>query len=146
MDVMGVARLVLRVVLGVIFLGGGIAHLVLGRSDPAGYAPFGETALLPWLTHLWSSFVMPHIGLLTLLLGLAELVVGAGLLSRGRAVVAAAWAAAVFLVFVVVLGCAFPVESAGEDLLKNRLAPGLLGLGALVVAMGEGSQVRRDVA
>lgn len=133
---------VLRYVLGVVFLGGGVAHLILGRTHPAGYAPFGKTALLPALTDLWSSFVMPNIGVLTVLLGVAELLVGAGLLSRGPAVTVAASAAVAFLVFIIVLGCAFPVESVGEDLLKNRLAPALLGMCALLVASRQATLAR----
>lgn len=133
---------VLRYVLGVIFLGGGLAHLVLGRTHPAGYASFGKTALLPALTDLWSSFVMPNIGVLTVLLGVAELLVGVGLLSRGSAVTVAASAAAAFLVFIVVLGCAFPVESVGEDLLKNRLAPALFVMCALLVASRQAALAR----
>lgn len=39
---------------------------------------------MPALTELWSAVVMPHIGVLTLLLGLAELAAGAGLLAGAR--------------------------------------------------------------
>ena len=44
-----------------VFVGGGIAHLVLGSVAPDAYAAFGETALVPALQELWANSVMPNI-------------------------------------------------------------------------------------
>lgn len=103
----------------VIFVAGGIAHFVLGRLQPEGYAAFADTALFPWLGDLWMSFVMPNIGWLTIVLGLYEIACGVGVVSR-RTVTVAAWGMLAFLVFITIVGYGFPTESFGEDLLKNR--------------------------
>ena len=87
---------------------------------PEGYAVFGETALLPWLSALWGSFVMPNIGWLTIVLGIFEIAVGLGMLWR-RTARAAAWGMLAFLIFITTLGYGFPTSSFGEDLLKNRV-------------------------
>ena len=65
-------RQVVRFLFAVIFIGGGIAHFVMGRTMPDGYAVFGDTALIPGLGAVWDSFVMPNIGWLTILTGIFE--------------------------------------------------------------------------
>lgn len=112
-------RVIIRVLFAAIFIAGGIAHLILGRLQPEGYAVFAGTALFPWLSDLWASFVMPNIGWLTVLLGAYELACGIGMVHR-RTVAVAAWGMIVFLVFITIVGYGFPVTSLGEDLLKNR--------------------------
>ncbi|MDN5557966.1 MAG: hypothetical protein L0G23_00805 [Ruaniaceae bacterium] len=117
---MNLYRKIVRGLFAVIFVAGGVAHLVLGRVAPEGYAVFGETALLPWLSALWGSFVMPNIGWLTIVLGIFEIAVGLGMLWR-RTARAAAWGMLAFLIFITTLGYGFPTSSFGEDLLKNRV-------------------------
>ncbi|MDO5504510.1 MAG: hypothetical protein Q4G67_15205 [Actinomycetia bacterium] len=113
-------RPLLRASAAVIFIAAGIANIVLGRLLPESYGVFGETALLPWLSELWESFVMPNVGLLTIVLGLFQIACGLGVL-WAVTVVPAAWGMVLFLTFVTVLGYGFPAESIGEDLLRNRL-------------------------
>lgn len=55
-------RTIVRTLFGVIFLVGGVVHLVQGRLAPASYTVFGDTAAFGWLSRLWESFVMPNIG------------------------------------------------------------------------------------
>lgn len=111
---------IVRALFAVVFIAGGIAHLVLGRLQPEGYAVFADTALFPWLSSLWMSFAMPHIGWLTIALGAYEIACGIGMISQ-RSVTIAAWGMLAFLVFITIVGYGFPVASLGEDLLKNRL-------------------------
>lgn len=117
---MRIYRRVIRALFAVIFIAGGIVHFVLGRISPEGYEAFGATALFPWLTNLWDSFVMPNIGWLTIGVGIFEILCGIGLtrrhLLRTSTVVIIG-----FLIFVTVLGYGFPTETVVEDLLKNRI-------------------------
>ncbi|WP_202912176.1 hypothetical protein [Nesterenkonia muleiensis] len=104
---------------------GGIVHFILGRLQPKGYAVFADTALLPWLSQLWASFVMPNIGLLTVVLGIYQITCGIGIIWK-RTVVVATWGMIVFLVFITIVGYGFPSASLGEDLLKNRWITALM--------------------
>ncbi|WP_125107055.1 MULTISPECIES: DoxX family membrane protein [Gulosibacter] len=113
-------RWIVRVLFAVIFIGGGIAHFVLGRTQPDSYAAFADTALFPWLTSFWHSSVMPNIGWLTIALGVFELACGAGILWRRTERLAIVGMIA-FLVFITVLGYGFPAETVADDLLANRL-------------------------
>lgn len=112
-------RRIVRVLSAAIFIGGGITHFILGRSESEGYAVFGDTALFPWLSDLWASFVMPNIGWLTIALGIYEIACGIGILWK-RSTVLAAWGMILFLCFITVVGYGFPTTTLGEDLLKNR--------------------------
>ena len=114
-------RRTIRALYAVAFIGGGVSHFFFGRLMPDSYAAFAGTALLPWLSDLWRSFVMPNIGRLTIALGLFEIACGAGILRR-RTAALSAWRMLVFLVLVTVLGYGWPAASPGEDLLKNRLS------------------------
>lgn len=49
----------MRALFGVIFVAGGVSHLVLGRTQPESYEAFASTSLVPALTDLWHSFVLP---------------------------------------------------------------------------------------
>lgn len=101
---------IVRALFAVVFIAGGIAHLVLGRLQPEGYAVFADTALFPWLSSLWMSFAMSHIGWLTLALGAYEIACGIGMISQ-RSVTIAAWGMLAFLVFITIVGYGFPVAS-----------------------------------
>ncbi|WP_199445875.1 hypothetical protein [Auritidibacter sp. NML120636] len=83
-------RKVVRALFAVIFIAGGIAHLVLGRVNPEGYVVFADTAMLPIMSDLWMAFVMPNIGWLTIVLGFYEFACGIGMVRR-RTVAIAAW-------------------------------------------------------
>lgn len=102
------------------FVGGGIAHLVLGRTQPESYAAFARTALIPGMDHLWMTLVMPNIGWLTIVLGVFELACGLGIL-WWRTRLLAVCAIFAFLVFIVILGYGFETPSPLEDLAVNRL-------------------------
>lgn len=112
---------IVRAVFGFLFLAGGVAHLVLGRIAPKSYADCGETALFNWLSALCSSFVMPNISWLTLILAAFEMAACAALSVRGRAVRWGALAILAFLVFITVVGYGFPTAGALEDTVKNRI-------------------------
>ena len=56
-----------RVVFGVVFLGGALAHAYFASFSPQSYAPFADTVLWPWLAELWRGFIMANIGWLSLL-------------------------------------------------------------------------------
>lgn len=118
---MRVLARVLRWFFALVFVGGGISHVHLGRSNPAGYEPFGDTAVLPPLARLWEAFVMPNIGWLTLLLAAFEIAVGIGLALGGSATRLAALAALGFLGFILVLGYGFTGLSGLERFVKNHL-------------------------
>ncbi|AKK04790.1 DoxX protein [Corynebacterium mustelae] len=114
-------RSIVRTLFAVIFISGGFSHLVLGRTHPESYAVFGDTALIPSLSNLWSDFVMPNIGWLTIVLGCYEVVAGVLLLmSRSKARLGAYMMLA-FLGFITIVGYGFPTTSIVEDLLKNRI-------------------------
>lgn len=116
---------IVRALFALIFITGGIVHLLLGRLQPEGYAVFADTALLPWLSELWASFVMPNIGILTVALGIYQIACGIGVLWK-RTVVVATWGMITFLVFITIVGYGFPSASLGEDLLKNRWITALM--------------------
>lgn len=110
---------IVRALFAVLFIAGGLAHVVLGRVQPEGYAVFADTALFGWLSEIWMSFVMPNIGWLTIALGAYEVACGIGMLWR-RTVVIATLGMIAFLVFITIVGYGFPTASVGEDLLVNR--------------------------
>jgi uncharacterized membrane protein len=117
----------MRVVFAVIFIGGGISHLVLGRVMPDSYAAFGQTPIFGWMRDLWASWVMPNIGRLTLVLGIFEICCGIGIAIKRTALIAV-WAILAFLVFITINGYGLPAASLGEDILKNRATTILMAL------------------
>ncbi len=119
-------RTAVRVVFGVVFLGGALVHAYFASFSPQSYAPFADTALWPWLADLWRGFVMANIQWLSLATAAFELVLGAALLAGGRAARLAALAALGFFAFILVLGYSWPTQSPWEDFLKNRAATVLL--------------------
>lgn len=111
---------VVRSLFAVIFIGGGVSHIVQGRVGAEGYAVFGDTTLWVWLTNLWESFVMPNTGWLTVVLAILEMAAGILLLVAGRRRRVAVVAILAFFSFILVLGYGFPAANFAEDLLKNR--------------------------
>lgn len=110
---------VVRGLLAVLFVAAGIAHLVLGRLDPGGYAVFADTAAAPWIADLWASWVMPDIGLLTVLLAVYQIACGIGVLLR-PVLIPATIGIAMFLIFITIVGYGLPSDSVAADLLVNR--------------------------
>lgn len=127
-------RQVVRFLFAVIFIGGGIAHFVMGRTMPDEYAVFGDTALIPGLGTVWGSFVMPNIGWLTILTGIFEIACGVGLLSRQFVRIAATLIIG-FLIFITILGYGFPAEGFISDLISNRLITTVMALLVLPLAL-----------
>ncbi|MCL2785530.1 MAG: hypothetical protein FWD55_08930 [Propionibacteriaceae bacterium] len=118
---------VIRVIFAVIFIGGGIAHFVLGRLQPDSYAGFAQTPVFGWLQDLWVAWVMPNIGWLTIVLGVYELACGVGMIAK-RTVPLAVCAMMAFLVFITIVGYGFPTTSLIEDFLKNRAITTVMAL------------------
>lgn len=138
---------VVRSFFAVVFIGGGVSHIIQGRVGADGYAVFGETALWAWLTNLWESFVMLSIGWLTLLLATFEIAVGVCLLLGGRRAKIAVVASLVFFSFILVLSYGFPEANLAEDLLKNRVFTLVMaGLLIPVSAQPDSSQHRCRMA
>lgn len=127
-------RQVVRFLFAGIFIGGGIAHFVMGRTMPDRYAVFGDTALIPCLGDIWDSFVMPNIGWLTILIGVFELACGIGLLFR-RFISVAATLIIVFLIFITILGYGFPAAGFFSDLISNRIITIVMALLVLPLAL-----------
>ncbi|MDR7329621.1 DoxX family membrane protein [Corynebacterium guangdongense] len=123
---MRIYRAVIRVLVGVTFVLGGV-HLILGQTSPGAYAAFADTTLLPWLADLWRGFGMDNIGWLTISLAGYEIACGLGLAFRPT-LRPAAWGILAFLVFITVVGYGYPTASPLEDVLKNRLATAVLAL------------------
>ena len=117
---MRIYRAVVRIVYAVIFIAAGGAHIYLGRAIPDSYAVFGPTALLPFLTDLWASFVMPNIAWLTLILAAYQALNGVFLLLHRKWVNVGAWAIIAFLAYITIQGYGWPSGSVFEDLLMNR--------------------------
>lgn len=127
-------RQVVRFLFAGIFIGGGIAHFVMGRTMPDRYAVFGDKALIPCLGDIWDSFVMPNIGWLTILIGVFELACGIGLLFR-RFISVAATLIIVFLIFITILGYGFPAAGFFSDLISNRIITIVMALLVLPLAL-----------
>ena len=125
---------VARWVFSVVFLLGSVVHLILGRTNPDSYAAFGTTAVPP-LARLWEAWVMPNIGILTILMASYELAMAIGLARGGRAARVAAWAAIVFFVFLLFLGYGFPADGPAWSFLANRVGSIVLLLLVLPLAL-----------
>lgn len=121
---------VIQILFALIFIGGGLIHLVNGQLHPQSYVAFSKTALFSWLSNLWISFVMPNISWLTILLGIYEILCGLGMIQK-HTVIVAVWGMIIFLIFITILGYSFPTHSLIEDLLKNRL-PTIIMIGLLI--------------
>jgi hypothetical protein len=102
---------VTRVVLGIVYLVGALAHVALGLAAPEVYAAFADRALVGVYTDLWTSLVVPYLAFLQPLVVAFELGLGAALLWRGRAVLAGHAAGALFQAGLVLSGPWGPVNA-----------------------------------
>ena len=128
-------RAIVRAVFVVIFISGGFSHFMLGRTHPESYAVFGNTALIPSFSTLWSDFVMPNIGWLTIVLGCYEIVARSLILMTSSKVRLGACMMLAFLIFITIVGYGFPTTSIIEDLLKNRIITVVMALLLIPVIM-----------
>ncbi|MEJ6018713.1 hypothetical protein [Corynebacterium sp. H113] len=141
---MKIYRRIVVTLFSAIFILGGIAHFVLGRTNPEGYSVFADTALIPALADLWRNFAMPNISWLTIVLGCYELAAGVGLiLPRTRRF--AAIAMLLFLVFITVVGYGFPTTTILDDILKNRLFTTVMAVLILPLLYGKKHDRTRHV-
>jgi len=76
----------LRVLLGAVYLLGGLVHVALGVLSPEVYERFADQALVDAYAEAWASLVAPNTTVLVPLVAAFELAVGVTLLWRGRAV------------------------------------------------------------
>jgi len=76
----------LRAVLAITYLLGGIAHLVLAVRSPGVYEGFADRALVGAYTDAWRTAVVPNLPVLVPLVGLFEVGVAVALLWRKRVV------------------------------------------------------------
>ncbi|MEJ5997152.1 hypothetical protein [Corynebacterium sp. H130] len=113
-------KTLLRRGFGIVFAAGTAIHLYVGSRQPEAYSAFANSAWPP-LDVAWSSFVMPHIRELTLLMAAIEGGIAIGLLWQRKYEKLAVWTAIAFFTFLIPLGYAWETNSWGEDLLKNRL-------------------------
>lgn len=124
-------RRIARAVFAVGFVAAGITHFVLGRTMPDGYVVYGDTALVPALSDLWTSFVMPHIRILTIALGAYQILAAVLVMRGGRACRLGTIMIMTFLAFITVLGYGWPTDSLLEDIGKNRIVTVLMAVAAL---------------
>lgn len=78
---------------GAMFMGGGLAHLVLLSLNSAAYDSFADASYWPYITDSWRSVVVPNVYYLVPMLAVFELAVGASILSRRIRIVGIAGAA-----------------------------------------------------
>jgi hypothetical protein len=102
---------VLRIVLGVMYLLGALAHLVLGVSAPEIYRQFANQALVAPYTDLWQTLVVPFLAILQPLVILFELGLVVALCWRGRAVLLGHAAGAVFQAGLILSGPWGPINA-----------------------------------
>lgn len=128
-------RGVIRILFGAMFIGGGISHVILGRTMPEGYAVYANTAPFEWMRWMWENVGMPNIGWLTLVLAAYEVTAGLLLLRRGRPVRVGAWMILIFLVLISLNGYGWETTSLLEDFLKNRVVTIVMALLAVPLVM-----------
>jgi hypothetical protein len=107
----GPRREVLRIVLGVMYLLGALAHVALGVLAPEIYRRFANQALVAIYTNLWQSLVVSHLAILQPLVILFEFGLGVALCWRGRAVLLGHAAGAVFQIGLVLSGPWGPINA-----------------------------------
>ena len=73
-----------RALLGATYLGGGLVHLYLWLRTPGVYAEMTPFVLFDWYRSLWTTLVLPNLGVLLPALAAFEFILGASVLSRGR--------------------------------------------------------------
>ncbi|MFT4891175.1 MAG: hypothetical protein ACI9YT_002099 [Halobacteriales archaeon] len=74
----------LRGLLGLTYVVGGLVHLAFWASNRAMYGEIIEFILVGWYRDLWTELVLPNLGVLLPLLALFELALAAAILSSGR--------------------------------------------------------------
>ena len=102
---------VTRILLGLVYLFGALAHVALGLLAPEVYEEFADQALLSVYTDLWVSLVVPNLVVLQPLVVILELALGATLLWRDRAVRAGHVAGAVFQTGLILSGPWGPINA-----------------------------------
>jgi hypothetical protein len=85
----------IRVLLAIVYLLGGVVHLLLAIVSPTVYEGFAEQALVGAYTTMWETYVVPQLGVLVPMMGVIELAIGGALLVGGRATTLAHGAGAV---------------------------------------------------
>lgn len=110
-----------RIFFALWYLGGSLLHLWLGTTIPQGYAPFGETVLIPLVRDLWHSFLMPNMRVFAYMLAAFELTTGVLLLSKARYFRLGLVASLGFNLFLIQLGLATVTADPGTDFMWNRL-------------------------
>jgi hypothetical protein len=101
----------LRVLLGAVYLLGGLAHVALGVLSPEVYERFADQALVDAYADAWNSLVAPNTAVLVPLVATFEFAVGAALLWRGRAVRTGHAAAGLFQAALILSGPWGPVNA-----------------------------------
>lgn len=102
---------VLRTVLGVVYLLGALAHVVLGVLAPEIYQQFANQALVGIYADLWKSLVVPSLAILQPLVTVFELGLAVTLCWRGRIVRIGHAAGAVFQAGLVLSGPWGPINA-----------------------------------
>ncbi|MFB6172609.1 MAG: hypothetical protein ABEJ23_08745 [Haloarculaceae archaeon] len=97
-----------RAAFGLTYLGGAVVHLVYWASNRAVYGELTEFVLFDWYRDLWTDLVLPNLGLLLPVLAAFELLLGVGVLSRGRIARVALAVGALFNVALAPLGFWWP--------------------------------------
>ncbi len=110
------------------YLLGWLSHVYLALFAPETYRVLGSTALVPGVTNLWGSLIMPNITVFALLLAVFEILVGGLLISQGRWVKVGLALSLLFNAFLVQLGLGYPTSSTLNDFMVNRL-PNLVFMG-----------------
>jgi len=110
-----------RVFFALWYLGGAIFHVYLGTTNPRGYAPFGQTILIPQLRELWYGFMLPQMRIFAYLLAAFEMVVGLLILSKGKWVKLGLTASLLFNLFLIQLGLATVWPDPWASFVWNRL-------------------------
>jgi hypothetical protein len=112
-----------RVFFALWYLLGSLVHIKFGLTDNHIYEMFGRTSLLPASREVWTSFVMPHITFLAMVLACFEMTTGILILSKGKYVKIGLTASLLFNLFLVQLGLGYAVPQwSVSDLVQNRLA------------------------
>jgi len=101
----------LRTVLGVMYLLGALAHAVLGILAPEIYQQFANQTLVGLYADLWRSLVVPSLPILQPLVILFEIGLAVALCWRGRIVLLAHGAGAVFQAGLVLSGPWGPINA-----------------------------------
>jgi hypothetical protein len=103
---------VLRGLFGVMYVGGGLVHLVYWASNRELYGEITEFVLFGWYRDLWTDLVLPNLGVLLPLLAVFEFAVAVAILSRRRYVKLGLALGAAFNVAIAPLGFWWPTNVA----------------------------------